>query len=321
MSQRRLVRSVVPFLSASLLAWGAPAFAQEPTPAAPGLRAIRVNGTVLNYRDSTTNPDARAAGPAIVFVHGSLGNLDEWRRQLAFFAPKRRVITYSRRYHQPNAQVDDGKLYSPSLHADDLAALIRALSLGPVDLVSHSYGGAVAVDLARRYPELVHALVLGEPTVNLYGNGPARDTLAARAALTVSGLDSARARFARGDSLGGMKAVVDATGTSWDASPANLKNYFLSQVLELSKEMTAPPDTWVPLTTCDDLRPLTMPVLLMEGEHTMAIYHGLDQGVTSCLKGAKTVIVPGVGHVHTGNSAVVNQQINDFLESARRGEK
>jgi len=321
MSHRRLVGSVVRFLSASLFAWSASVLAQEATPIAPGLHAIRVNGTVLNYRDSTTTADARTARPAIVFVHGTLGNLDEWRRQLAFFAPKRRVITYSRRYHQPNAQVDDGQTYSPGLHADDLAALIRALDLGPVDLVGHSYGGAVAIEMARRHPELVHALVLGEPAVTLLGNGAARDTIAVRAATTSSGLDSTRARFGRGDSLGGMRAFVDASGLSWDAIPAGLKAYFLSQLLDLRKEMTAPPDIWVPPMICGDLRPLTMPILLMEGERTIPIFHAMNEQLAGCLKGAKTVIVPGVGHNHTDNSPVVNQQINDFLESARRSGK
>jgi pimeloyl-ACP methyl ester carboxylesterase len=321
MMRARLVRTLALLVAVLLLVLGSSASAQQTTAAAPGLRAIRVNGTVLNYRDSTTNPDARAAGPAIIFVHGTLGNLDEWRRQLAYFAPKRRVITYSRRYHQPNAQVDDGQTYSPALHAEDLAALIRALDLGPVDLVGHSYGGAVALETARRYPELVHALVLGEPAVNMFGTGASRDSNVARAAMSISGLDSTRARFVRGDSLGAMKVFVDATGGDWDASPPGLKRYFLSQQLELRKEMTAPKERWIPPTTCDDLRPLTMPVLLMEGERTIPVYHGMDQRLAVCLAGAKLVIIPGVGHMHNDNSPFENQSIDDFLESVRRGSK
>ncbi len=321
MSHNRAIRNAILCLSAPLLARSATTLAQQATSASPGLHAIRVNGTVLNYRDSTTNADARAAGPAIVFIHGTLGNLDEWRRQLAFFSPKRRVITYSRRYHQPNAQVDDGKTYTPGLHADDLAALIRALNLGPVELVGHSYGGTVAVEFARRYPELVHSLVLGEPAVDLFGTGAVRDSIVSRAAQTASGLDSTRARFARGDSLGAMRAFIDASGGNWDESPAAQKQYFLSQLLDLRKEMTAPPADWMPPMACPDLRPITMPVLLMEGERTIAIYHGMDQQVAGCLKGARMVIVPGVGHMHTVNSPVMNQQIDAFLESVRRGGK
>ena len=57
------------------------------------------------------------------------------------------------------------------------------------------------------------------------------------------------------------------------------KRYFLSQLLELRKEMTAPSEVWIPPTTCADLRLLTMPVLLVEGERTIAVYHGIDQQI------------------------------------------
>lgn len=44
--------------------------------------------------------------------------------------------------------------------ADDYAALIRRLDLGPVAVVGISMGGAVAQELALRHPELVDRLVL-----------------------------------------------------------------------------------------------------------------------------------------------------------------
>ena len=166
-------------------------------------------------------------------------------------------------------------------------------------------GGTVAVEMTRRHPELVHALVLGEPAVGFFGEGATRDTAIARAAMTTSGLDSTRARFIRGDSLGGMKALVDASGGDWDASLPDLERYFLSQLLELRKEMTDPSEVSIPPTTCADLRLLTMPVLLVEDERMIAVHHGIDQQIAGCLKGAKTVIVPGVDGLpcrpsHTG---------------------
>ena len=173
--------------------------------------------------------------------------------------------------------------------------------------------------MTRRHPELVHALVLGEPAVGFLGEGATRDTAIARAAMTTSALDSTRARFIRGDSLGGMKACVDASGGDWDASPSDLKRYFLLQLLEPRKEMTAPSEVWIPPTSGADLRLLTMPVLRMEDERTIAVYHGIDQQIAGCLKGAKTAIVPGVGHMHTDNSPVVNQQMDDFPRISAAG--
>jgi lipase len=53
------------------------------------------------------------------------------------------------------------------LQAELVAALIGEEGGGAVDVVGHSYGGAVAVRLALRRPELVRTLVLVEPVLTL----------------------------------------------------------------------------------------------------------------------------------------------------------
>jgi pimeloyl-ACP methyl ester carboxylesterase len=70
--------------------------AQVSPAASASLRAIAVNQTVLHYRMSGDH------GSWVVFVHGSLGDLDEWRPQLDLFSRDHRVIVYSRRHHPPN---------------------------------------------------------------------------------------------------------------------------------------------------------------------------------------------------------------------------
>lgn len=45
-------------------------------------------------------------------------------------------------------------------HATVLATLLEHLDLGPVDVVAHSMGGAIAVELASGWPHLVDRLVL-----------------------------------------------------------------------------------------------------------------------------------------------------------------
>ena len=79
---------------------------------------MTVNGTVLHYQD-------RGSGPPLVLVHGSMADYRNWRQQKLPFAQHHRVITYSRRYHFPNAFHGSGLDYSLNLHAADLAALIE----------------------------------------------------------------------------------------------------------------------------------------------------------------------------------------------------
>ncbi len=288
-------------------------------PAAPGLRAVRVNGTVLNYVDSLRATAPRGARP-VILVHGTLGYYGEWRNQVAAFSATRRTISYSRRYHVPNAQIEDGQAYSPQLHAADLAAFIRALDLGPVDLVGSSYGGATVVRLAQEHPEMVHSLVLAEPAINLYTNPLAEDSVRRFAAASLAGIDSSRALFARGDSLAGLRMILDATmgqGT-YDAAPVPTRTYFKSQLFELRKEMTVPSETWIPRTTCADLQPLKMPVLVLIGGRTLPIYHSIVEHLVACIPGAQTATIAGVGHHLVENAAAFNAEVLRFLESNRR---
>ena len=55
--------------------------------------------------------------------------------------------------------------YTPSGHARAVAEFILAKDLGPVDLFGNSLGGAVALQLAARKPELVRSLTLISPAL------------------------------------------------------------------------------------------------------------------------------------------------------------
>jgi pimeloyl-ACP methyl ester carboxylesterase len=48
-------------------------------------------------------------------------------------------------------------------HADDIAAFIRGLNAGPVDLVGWSYSGLIVMLVTVQHPELVHSLTIHEP--------------------------------------------------------------------------------------------------------------------------------------------------------------
>lgn len=61
---------------------------------------------------------------------------------------------------KPSAALDVGE------HAAVVAALLDGLATGPVAVLGNSFGGQVAVELARRRPDLVAALVLVGPTTD-----------------------------------------------------------------------------------------------------------------------------------------------------------
>jgi 3-oxoadipate enol-lactonase len=106
---------------------------------------------------------ARGSGPPVVLLHG--GALDHrlWEPQLDALAGTHRVVAPDLRGHGWSPTP-----HAPFRHADDVAALLRALDLGPATLVGISLGARTAVDVALEAPELVERLVVsgagaGEP--------------------------------------------------------------------------------------------------------------------------------------------------------------
>jgi non-heme chloroperoxidase len=123
---------------------------------APQVKTIAVNGTNLAYIE-------QGQGPTLVLVHGTLIDYRYWAAQMDPFAERYRVIAVSLRHYYPNSSADDQLDYGLQVHAADVEELIRTLAVQPVHLVGHSYGGFVALLVARDHPGLVRSLVLEEP--------------------------------------------------------------------------------------------------------------------------------------------------------------
>ncbi|HKZ79231.1 MAG TPA: alpha/beta fold hydrolase [Pyrinomonadaceae bacterium] len=78
-------------------------------------------------------------------MHGALGDYRTWNQQAATLAQQYHVISYTRRYHQPNSSTNGADDYTYRRHVDDLISLIHAFGLGPAHLVGHSYGAACRI--------------------------------------------------------------------------------------------------------------------------------------------------------------------------------
>jgi pimeloyl-ACP methyl ester carboxylesterase len=108
--------------------------------------------------------------PLILFVVGSSGLGSLYRRLSAELSTMFRCIYYDKRGFLPantdktSVAEQTNKLVLASQSADDAAALIKHISPHtPVHVFGTSTGGTAVLDLAVRYPELVHTAVLHEP--------------------------------------------------------------------------------------------------------------------------------------------------------------
>src|ERR1700733_15080333 len=122
----------------------------------PALKTVDVgNGIRLHYIEA-------GVGAPVVLVHGSISDYTYWEAPFEALSQHYHVLAYSRRYNYPNDNPSRSG-YSAVIDADDLAAFIDKLHLGPVYVIGHSYGALTALFLLVQYPGIARAVVLAEP--------------------------------------------------------------------------------------------------------------------------------------------------------------
>jgi pimeloyl-ACP methyl ester carboxylesterase len=116
------------------------------------MRTISRDGVALAYTDSGTRL------PSMLLIHGWGCDHTMLSAQRDHFARSYRVVSVDLRGHGESGSPEHE--YSMVSFADDLGWLCRQIELPKPVIVGHGMGGAVALELAARYPDLSSAVVM-----------------------------------------------------------------------------------------------------------------------------------------------------------------
>jgi pimeloyl-ACP methyl ester carboxylesterase len=287
-----------------LLISAALAFLPAQTTAPPQTRQLSANGVNLTYVDE-------GKGAPVVFVHGALSDLRFWEPQRQAFASRYRFIAYTYRYHGTEPWPDEGKNYSGATHASDLAAFLAGLKAGPVHLVGLSYGGILGALVAAERPELFRSLTLAEPALfSLLTDPEAKPAIDAfnKGVQEVVGLEKA------GDRKGALRVFVAlVTGAGAD-SIDKLPEPFRRVVEENGGTLPLLFSSPLEAVSCDTLRAVKTPTLVVEGARTPDFFRLIDKAVVSCIPGSRLVTIPDASHpMSAENPAAFNEALLEFL--------
>ena len=125
-------------------------------------------GTTIACREYA-GPDVPSDAPALVCVHGACVDgvfFDGIARELS---RDYRVIAYDRRGCGESSDAVDGR-YDLAAQAADLQAVIEYVG-APANVLAHSAGTLVALELLRTNPAVVSQVILHEPAVTGEGAG------------------------------------------------------------------------------------------------------------------------------------------------------
>ncbi|WP_285114914.1 alpha/beta fold hydrolase [Leifsonia sp. fls2-241-R2A-40a] len=114
------------------------------------------------YREWHGDPDS--PHPPLLLIHGGGATIaTNWGMLLPLVAPTRSVLAVELQGHGRTPSGDRPASFAGS--ADDVAAVLTDLRLGPVDVLGFSNGGQVAIQLAARHPSAVRRLIAASTPV------------------------------------------------------------------------------------------------------------------------------------------------------------
>jgi pimeloyl-ACP methyl ester carboxylesterase len=139
----------------------------------PRGRFIDVPGARLHVREfgeefgSKLADKGTAGGPAILMIHGLAGQMSHYTYGVAGRLAERHRVVVVDRPGSGYSTRDEATPADLATQAAALAALVRTLDLGPVFVVGHSLGGAIALTLALEHPRQVAGLALLAPLTHI----------------------------------------------------------------------------------------------------------------------------------------------------------
>lgn len=265
-------------------------------------------------------------GPDVVLVHGLATNRAFWYANLAqSLRNDFRVTLFDLRGHGYSTMPATG--YSAAAMAEDLAAVIEGLSLDPLAVIAHSYGGSVALEHALSARQPPQALILMDARIN--GLQP-EQWLADSPHLTAFEEEVARADgrdwhqepqvgFAFLEAMArlrvqGFEAVQRDPFTPFADGKGGGRG--AKAFCRLLDETSARQDFLASGTDPKRLHALDIPVQLIYGAHSRNLPSGT--ALRERLPNAALQYIPQAGHFFPlSHATVVARLVSSFLESIR----
>lgn len=250
-------------------------------------------------------------GEPVVMIHCSSATKAEWQSLCETLNADFQSFAVDQWGCGQRAPWTDKGEFNLVSEAAPIIELIRNIGT-PVHLVGHSYGGGVALRIARELPQLIRSLTLVEPSsFHLLKEGNTDDQTLLQEIIDVA--EAVNEAVSSGNYWGGTGTFVDywsGEGT-WDAMPHKLQ-MTLSQtlgkvILDFAALLNEP-------ALLEDYATITCPTLILCGERARRPSRRIVRMLAGTMPAAYVQEVAGAGHMSPlTHPETVNDLIREHL--------
>lgn len=258
-----------------------------------------------------TPPFDIGSGHPVLALHSSMSSKSQWRPLAATLDSRHAVVAVDLHGYGGHPLPTHGKAHRLE---DEVAFVAKQAidALGspePMHVVGHSFGGAVALSLARTRPELVRSLTLYEPVCMslLDRDGPYFHVMRLIA-------DGIEACVKQGDLPEATRTFIDYWG-----GPGSYDAYDHEARQRLHRLVPKVPLDFAALSSGpaspDWYAAIPVPTLLMVGRSSLESVRSIAKALWAVMPRSDLVELPGDHLLPMRNPAVVNREIARFLET------
>ena len=224
------------------------------------------------------------AGAPLVLLHGGLSDGRSWTPQLESLAQEYDVVAWD----APGCggSADPAADLRLADYADAVAALVRALGVGPVHLAGHSFGAGLAIDVYDRHRQLVRSLILSGGYAGWRGSLPPAE-VEARLNRALADLDRPPAEW------------VDSylAGFFGHRVPPEIVEAARAMMLDVRPAGALPMLTAFASADLRAVLPtIAVPALLIYGAEDVRAPRKVAETLHASIPGSRLILVPAAGH-------------------------
>lgn len=262
------------------------------------MASIELAGSRVEYLD-------QGRGEPVVLLHSSGASGAQWRALAERLSGRYRVIAPDLYGYGATAPWPGRGAFSLAREAEIALAMLE-LADEPAHLIGHSYGGALALHVARLHGHLLRSLVAIEPVAFHLLKDPSEILLVAA---------SVHEALACGDYYGGFGYFIDYWGGpgSWDAIPAAKRGAMAARLPKVALDFHAALHEPARIA---DFEGITLKALIVRGSCSPAPTRRICEALDQVLPHARLVTIEGAGHMAPLSHAdEVNSLIATHLNS------